>query len=84
MSFDKDGVCTVVIEQEEDVQSGTVTVEIKDNKLQKMTVVTIIEIPPTSFGGTAISGTSVMTFTSTYTYDTQAINANLSGFSKAQ
>lgn len=84
VSFDKDGVCKVVIKQEDDQQSASVTIEIKDNKLQKMTVVTTTEIPPTSFGNTTISGTSVMTIISTYTYGTQAINADLSGFSKAQ
>ncbi|MDE6868587.1 MAG: hypothetical protein K2J83_05545 [Clostridia bacterium] len=81
VEFDADGVCTIVLEQSDDEAQVKMTVVIKDNVLRQMTLETTTEIP--EIPGFTAGGTSVMTVTSNYTYNTAAINADLSGYSKA-
>lgn len=82
IEFGEDGECILVFEPVEG-DTSKITLTIKDNEMKKMVLETSTDefpaIPNVTAGGTAET-----TVTVTYTYGTAAINADLSGYSKAE
>lgn len=82
VEFDENGVCSVSIAAEDGGVQTLTTLYIKDNQLQKLVVELTTEI--SAIPDIIAGGTEVIISTSAYTYNTSAINADLSSYTKVQ